>query len=127
MANTMTKKEKFEMLKGIVADNEMLVEFIDHEIELLSRKRTNSKPTKTQLENLAILELIKGVFAGNGNKPMTIGELAKVDTLSQHSTNKINAIVSQNTEGTKMNAKVGIEPCFKRVEEKGSAKFSLIG
>ena len=37
----MTKKEKFEMLKALVADNTMLVEFIDHEIELLDKKKSN--------------------------------------------------------------------------------------
>ena len=37
----MTKKEKFEMLKALVADNAMLVEFIDHEIELLDKKKSN--------------------------------------------------------------------------------------
>lgn len=37
----MTKREKFEMLKALVADNAMLVEFIDHEIELLDKKKSN--------------------------------------------------------------------------------------
>lgn len=36
----MTKKQKFEMLKALVADNAMLVEFIDHEIELLDNKKS---------------------------------------------------------------------------------------
>ena len=38
----MTKKQKFEMLKALVVDNDMLVEFIDHEIELLDKKKSNS-------------------------------------------------------------------------------------
>ena len=38
----MTKKQKFEMLKALVVDNAMLVEFIDHEIELLDKKKSNS-------------------------------------------------------------------------------------
>ena len=41
MEKKMTKKEKFEMLKVLVRDNEMLVEFIDHEIELLDKKKSN--------------------------------------------------------------------------------------
>lgn len=41
MEKKMTKKEKFEMLKALVADNAMLVEFIDHEIELLDKKKSN--------------------------------------------------------------------------------------
>ena len=41
MEKKMTKREKFEMLKVLVADNAMLVEFIDHEIELLDKKKSN--------------------------------------------------------------------------------------
>ena len=52
----MTKREKFELLLTIaeVQENEMLVEFINHELELLAKKNatgTLRKPTKTQLEN----------------------------------------------------------------------------
>lgn len=41
MEKKVTKREKFEMLKALVADNAMLVEFIDHEIELLDNKKSN--------------------------------------------------------------------------------------
>lgn len=41
MEKKVTKREKFEMLKALVKDNEMLVEFIDHEIELLDKKKSN--------------------------------------------------------------------------------------
>ena len=41
MEKKMTKREKFEMLKALVKDNDMLVEFIDHEIELLDKKKSN--------------------------------------------------------------------------------------
>ena len=33
----MTKKEMFVAIKAVVADNQEMVDFIDHEIELLSR------------------------------------------------------------------------------------------
>ena len=58
----MTKREKFEMLKAIpaVAENEMLMEFIDHEMEILSRKNspTAKKPTANQLINEGVKEAI---------------------------------------------------------------------
>jgi hypothetical protein len=41
MEKKITKKEKFEMLKALVVDNAMLTEFIDHEIELLDKKKSN--------------------------------------------------------------------------------------
>lgn len=59
MAKKITKREKYEQLKAIpaVAENEMLVEFIDHELELLDRKNGKGdgekKPTARQNENEA--------------------------------------------------------------------------
>lgn len=51
----MTKKEMFVVLRDAVASNEELVNFINHEIELLERKASSpKKPTKTQLENEAL-------------------------------------------------------------------------
>lgn len=48
----MTKKDYFNTLKTLVADNEELVAFIDRELALLERKSSGTrKPTKTQLEN----------------------------------------------------------------------------
>ena len=58
----MTKKENCATIKGILNENGVMDfdEFIDHEIELLSRKRTaSSKPTKRQVEN----EVLKGRIA----------------------------------------------------------------
>lgn len=50
----MTKKEMFTEIRKVVADNEEMVAFIDHEIELLNHKSGSSKkPTKTQIENNA--------------------------------------------------------------------------
>ena len=47
-----TKREMFTAIRAIVADNEEMVAFIDHEIELLNRKSASpKKPTKTQVEN----------------------------------------------------------------------------
>ena len=45
MSKKITKREKFEMLRNIpaVAQNEMLVEFINKELELLNRKNSGDK------------------------------------------------------------------------------------
>lgn len=61
MSKKMTKREKFEMLKAIpqVAENSMLIEFIDRELELLARKSgTAKKPTPTQVANESIKKAI---------------------------------------------------------------------
>ena len=47
----LTKKDYFNELKVLVADRQDLVDFIDHEIELLSKKSSRTAPTKTQVEN----------------------------------------------------------------------------
>lgn len=48
----MTKREMYAQIREMVIDNEEMVTFIDHEIDLLNRKSTSAKkPTKTQLEN----------------------------------------------------------------------------
>lgn len=63
----LTKRDYFEMIKGICGDREDIVNFCDHEIELLSRKNSKSGATKTQKENIQVAEML-------------IEELAKVGT-----------------------------------------------
>ena len=67
-----TKKEYFEILRGIVEGNDELVAFIDHEVELLSKK--SNVRTKTQIENDAIVEDIYNYLAEIG-RPVTVTEL----------------------------------------------------
>ena len=64
MANSVkkiTKAEKFAILKAIpsVAENPMLVEFIDRELELLAKKNSSEKkPTANQVANEGLKEAI---------------------------------------------------------------------
>lgn len=59
----MTKRENFLAIRELVIDHQELVDFIDHEVELLDKKRTTPrKPTKTQLENMALAEDIMKTF-----------------------------------------------------------------
>ena len=84
----LTKKEMFAMVREIVVANggdntELLTGFIDHEVELLTRKNTGEKkPTANQVANEAIkaeilsameigklytcTDIIKGVEVCNG-------------------------------------------------------------
>ena len=57
----LTKAQKFAMLRAIpaVAENPVLVEFIDHEVELLSKKNSaEKKPTAQQTANAGIQSAI---------------------------------------------------------------------
>ena len=60
MANKVTKKDNFkaiiEVLKAQGKDN--LVEVMEHEIELIEKKRASGKMTKTQEANETIKDLI---------------------------------------------------------------------
>ena len=81
MANKkLTKREKFEMLAKIpaVAENEMLIEFINHELELLAKKNVSStgekKLTATQVANEGLKSDIYAHMAENHNRLFTIAE-----------------------------------------------------
>ena len=71
----MTKKEMFTAIREAVAFNPEMVEFINHEIELLERKSaTPKKPTKTQVENDAFKATIVEYLV-EADAPKTIKEM----------------------------------------------------
>lgn len=87
----MTKKEMFTEIATLLAERGDIVEFCEHEIELLSKKRSTAKPTKTQRENEGIKEQIMTVLS---EEPMTIGEVnAAMET--EYSTQKLSALMRQ--------------------------------
>ena len=79
----MTKREMFAEIRNIVADNEEMVAFIDHEIELLERKSNSpKKPTKTQVENDSFKAEIVA-YLTEVDTPKTIKELqAEIPSIS---------------------------------------------
>lgn len=93
----MTKKDYFDMLREIVVSMERqdLVDFIDHEKELLVRKGSKSTPTKTQVENEKIKEKIVATLVELG-KYATITEIQNANTeLADLSNQKISALLKQ--------------------------------
>ena len=74
MEKKLTKRDYFTKLRVIVADDAELVAFIDHEIELLTRKNASGTQTKTQAENVKIAEILLQELAKVGN-PITITDL----------------------------------------------------
>ena len=100
MSNTtnstkVTKRERFEQIKSLVSDNEELVAFIDHEIELLDKKNSRSgKPTKTQVENETIKNTIFNTLQIAG-KPMTVTQLLATEELNGLSNQKVSALLTQ--------------------------------
>ena len=74
MEKRLTKKDYFEMIKGVCADRTDIVDFCNHEIELLSRKNSKSGATKTQKENEIVENMLVEELAKVG-KPITITDL----------------------------------------------------
>ena len=95
-----TKRERFEQLMEIVKASEVensaeLVAFIEHEVELLTKKNSRSgKPTKTQVENESIKTQIVSVLESAG-KPMTVTQLLAKSELADLSNQKVSALLTQ--------------------------------
>lgn len=94
-AKKVTKRERYAQLLEIVKDNAELVEFINHEVELLDRKKSSGsrKLTPIQLENE---ELKKHILAFmNENQMYLISELLKeVDELEGFSNQKVASLMN---------------------------------
>ena len=91
----MTKREMFTAIRTAVADNAEMVEFIDHEIELLDRKAaTPKKPTKTQVENEGFKADIL-VFLSGADAPQTVKDItAGVESLNGASCQKVSRLLA---------------------------------
>ena len=125
MANTtkMTKKDYFKALLAIeeVNANSAMVNFINHEIELLEKKNGKRKPTKTQEENEIIKELILDKMAENVNQLFTATEIMKaiqpnieeVELTNQ----KVSALIRQLIEVN----------LVKRIVDKRKTYFQIVG
>ena len=91
----LTKKDYFNELKVLVADRQDLVDFIDHEIELLNKKGSRTAPTKTQVENEAIKEKIVATLVGL-DRYATITDIQNANTeLADLSNQKVSALLKQ--------------------------------
>ena len=95
-----TKRERFSQLMEIVKASNVensaeLVAFIEHEVELLTKKNSRSgKPTKTQVENETIKAQIISVLERVG-KPMTVTQLLAESEFTGLSNQKVSALLTQ--------------------------------
>ena len=116
----MTKRDYFNGLLGVIENHKDSIEnyedfkaFIEREIELLNKKRSNSKPTKTQIENEKIKEKVLIAFE-KIDEPVTITELAKMDGLTEYSNQKLSVLCHQLVDEHKVvNTKVKKVSYFK--------------
>lgn len=125
MEKRLTKKDYFEMIKGVCADRTDIIDFCNHEIELLTRKNSKNGATKTQKENEIVAEMLIKELA-KINKPVTITDLMNTSEIVKNYTlengnkltnQKISAIFKQLVENNKI----------VKVTDKKKSYFSIEG
>ena len=94
MTNKKTKKDLFLEVREVVAGNEELVAFVDHELELLNKK-ASTKSTKVNDEQVALMEKIVNALNEIG-RSVTISELQKENAeMAEYSNQKLSAMLKK--------------------------------
>ncbi len=102
MTKKMTKVEMFSAIREAVSENAEMVAFIDHEIELISKKAASKKPTKVQIENESFKAEILAYLTEVG-KAVTIKEMqSAVECLAGLSNQKMTHLLSALVEEKKI-------------------------
>ena len=104
MTKKMTKKEMYAMviatINGVEVENkEEMINFLNHEVDLLNKKSTKSGETKTQKENKVLMEQLKEAL-GEMTEPVTISELQEKSTheVATLSNQKLSALLKKLVE-----------------------------
>lgn len=114
----LTKRDLFGQARELAVANgrEDLVAFIDHELELLDKKASASGNSKTQKENLVIMDRLYNELA-NMDRAVTISEFqANSEYASTLSNQKISALFKKMAEAGKV----------VRTTEKKKSYFSVV-
>ena len=89
----MTKREMFARIAEINASDAEIVDFCNHEIQLLDSRKTPKTPSKKDVENAGLIEIIRnalGIFPDG----VTVSELMKTsDDLNGLSNQKVSALL----------------------------------
>ena len=101
MTKKLTKKEMFammyEVIKGVEVENKNeMLDFIDHEVELLNRKHSSNGESKTQKENKILMEQLREALA-QMPRPVTISEFQNLSTheVATLSNQKLSALLKK--------------------------------
>lgn len=103
-----TKIEKFEMLLAIkeVAENEMLVEFINHEKELIKKKNAYKSVNKKKTEESnALMEEIMNVFVQNPKLFLSCSDIVR-HLGFKYSTQKLNPQLKKLVEENRITSQI---------------------
>ena len=116
MEKKITKRFVLNHIIENYGKDELVIDYAKHELELLDKKANSKTPTKTQLENENLKEVIVEVLK-NATQPLTISEITNAnEKLVELSNQKISALLTQL-----INANVVV-----RTSDKKKAYFSLV-
>lgn len=89
----MTKREMFNLIASVNADNAEIVDFCNHEIKLLNSRKSPKTPSKKDVENAGLIEVIRNALAIFPDG-VTVSELMKTsDDLNVLSNQKVSALL----------------------------------
>ena len=117
MEKRITKRDNYNELLSIVTElgREDLINFVNHELELLDNRANRNTLTKTQKENLETIEVIYDALAELA-KPVTITEIQEANNeLGELSNQKISALLKKLVDSNRV----------VKVTEKGKSYFSI--
>jgi hypothetical protein len=120
-----TKRENYATLTAIVEASDVpnkadILAFIEHEVELLNKKSSSGKATKTQELNVELSGIVLNVLAG-ASAPMSVAEvMSAVDTTFTEK-----GVVASNQKVTSLLTKLLNDGKVVRTTEKKKAYFSV--
>lgn len=95
MEKRLTKKDFFKKIREMVEGRQDLIDFIDHELELLDKKSSSRGQTKTQKENEEIKTKIVNALIEIA-RPVTITELQENnEEMATYSNQKLSALLKK--------------------------------
>ena len=115
MEKKITKRENYASLRAIAEDLNRtdLVAFIDHEVELLNKRAAHPTLTKTQKENLELVEVVFNALS-EINAPVTVSDFLTQSGLEM-SNQKASALFKKLVDSERV----------VKVTEKGKSYFSV--
>ena len=94
----MTKKEMFANIATLLADNAEVVEFCNHEVELLENRKSSKRGmTATQKANVEIKANIVSIL-NEAEEAMTVTEILQDGRMAGFTNQKVSALLRQLKE-----------------------------
>lgn len=94
----MTKREMFAHIASVNSADAEIVDFCNHQIELLDTRKVSKTPTKTQKANEGLMEQI-ALDLAKFDEPVTVSELlASGEGLEGLSNQKVSALLRKMVE-----------------------------